>query len=163
MRSLNKVTLIGNATKDPELRYTPQGTAVCTFSIATNREWTDSSGQKKEEATFHRIVAWSKLAEIISQYLKKGSKVYLEGRISNRTWQDQQNVTHYATEIVADELILLDNKRTDQQQQQQVDVPVEVPPEPEATPEPAPVEPEPKVKSEKKVKTKKDEDEEMPF
>jgi single-strand DNA-binding protein len=154
MRSLNKVTIIGNTTKDPELRYTPQGTAVCTFSVATNREWTDSAGQKKEEATFHRVVAWSKLAEIISQYLKKGSKVYLEGRISNRQWKDPQGETRYATEIVADEVILLDNKRTEGE----VEVAVEAPPEPESVPEPV-VEPE--VKSEKKVV--KEETEDIPF
>ncbi len=131
MRSLNKVSLIGNATRDPELKYTPQGTAVCTFSIATNREWKDSTGQKKDEATFHRIVAWSKLAEIISQYLKRGSKCYIEGRLSNRSWKDQQGVMHYITEIVADELILLDNKGTGQQPVEEV----ETPPEPEQQPE----------------------------
>jgi single-strand DNA-binding protein len=112
MKSLNKASLIGNTTKDPELKYTPSGTAVCTFSIATNREWKDATGVKKEEATFHRIVAWSKLAEIISQYVVKGSKVYIEGRISNRTWKDQAGVDHYMTEIVADELILLDSKKS---------------------------------------------------
>jgi len=133
MRSLNKVMLIGNAVKDPELKYTPQGTAVCSFSVATNREWKDSTGQKKEEATFHRVIAWGKLGEIISQYLTKGSKVYLEGRLSNRQWKDQAGVDHYMTEIVADELILLDNKKT----VQQIVAPVEVPPEPE------PKEPEP--------------------
>jgi len=135
MRNLNKVMLIGNATKDPELRYTPQGTAVCTFNVATNREWKDSTGQTKSEATFHRITAWSKLAEIISQYLKKGSKVYLEGRLSNRSWKDPQGQDHYVTEIVADELILLDNRRT---VQQPVSTQVE-----ETSPEPEPVEPEP--------------------
>lgn len=129
MRSLNKVSLIGNVTKLPELRYTPQGTAVCSFSIATNREWKDSTGQKKEEATFHRIIAWSKLAEIIAQYVVKGSKVYLEGRLSNRTWKDQQNVDHYMTEVVADELILLDNRKAGQTA---VTVQEEEVPEPEA-------------------------------
>jgi single-strand DNA-binding protein len=162
MRSLNKVTLIGNATKDPELRYTPQGTAVCTFSVATNREWTDSAGQKKEEATFHRIVVWSKLAEIISQYLKKSSKVYLEGRISNRQWKDPQGETHYATEIVADEIILLDNRKTDQADESAV----EAPPEPEPVPVPEPTE-EVKPKTEDKVvKPVKEEEvneEDIPF
>ena len=112
MKNLNKVLLIGNATKDPELKYTPSGTAVCSFSVATNRDWKDSTGQMKSEATFHKVIAWSKLAEIISQYLKKGSKVYLEGRITNRQWTDKDGVIHYATEIVADELILLDNKNS---------------------------------------------------
>ncbi|MFA5460422.1 MAG: single-stranded DNA-binding protein [Candidatus Paceibacterota bacterium] len=115
MKNLNKATLIGNVVKDPELKYTPQGTAVVSFSVATNRDWKDTNGDKKEEATFHRLVAWSKLAEIISQYVVKGSKVYVEGRISNRTWKDQATgVDHYMTEIVADELILLDNKKTGQ-------------------------------------------------
>lgn len=115
MKNLNKATLIGNVVKDPELKYTPQGTAVVSFSVATNRDWKDAAGAKKEEATFHRVTAWSKLAEIISQYVVKGSKVYLEGRISNRTWKDQATgVDHYMTEIVADELILLDNKKTGQ-------------------------------------------------
>jgi len=114
MRSLNKSTLIGNVTKDPELRYTPSGTAVCSFSVATNREWKDSTGQKKEEATFHKVVAWSKLAEIISQYVKKGSKVYVEGRMANRSWNDQQGNPRNVTEVIADELILLDSKRVEQ-------------------------------------------------
>lgn len=134
MKSLNKVTLIGNATKDPELKYTPQGTAVCSFSIATNREWKDSTGQRKEEATFTRVVAWSKLAEIISQYLVKGSRAYIEGRLSNRSWKDQQGIDHYVTEVVADELILLDNKRVEQQATVEEVHPVEPePPEPEVT------------------------------
>ena len=88
-RSLNKVMLIGNLTRDPEMRYTPQGAAVCTFGVATNRSWTTESGEKKEDAEFHNIVAWNKLAEICSQLLKKGRKVYVEGRLSTRSWQGQ--------------------------------------------------------------------------
>lgn len=130
MRCLNKVMLIGNATKEPELRYTPQGIAVCSFTIATNREWKDSSGQIKSEATFHRVIAWSKLAEIISQYLTKGSKAYIEGRLSNRSWKDQQGQTHYVTEVIADELILLDSRRITQQPIQAI---MDNPPEPEPT------------------------------
>ena len=80
-RSLNRVQLIGNLTRDPELRYTPQGTTVCSFSIATNRNWTTDTGEKKEEVEFHRIVAWNKLAELCSQLLAKGRKVYLEGNM----------------------------------------------------------------------------------
>lgn len=140
MRSLNKATLIGNLTKDPELRYTPNGSAVCSFSIATNREWKDSTGAKKDEATFHRIVAWSKLAEIISQYVKKGSKVYVEGRLANRSWNDQQGNPRNVTEIVADELILLDSKRLDQGTQVAaapvVDNAQLLPPEPEVVKKP---------------------------
>ncbi len=84
-RSLNKVLLIGNLTRDPELRYTPQGTAVATFSIATNRQWKTESGDQKDEAEFHRIVAWDKLAEICSKMLKKGSRTFVEGRLQTRT------------------------------------------------------------------------------
>ena len=110
-RSLNKVLLIGNLTRDVELKYTPNGSAVCTFSIATNREWKDSQGQEKAETMFHRIVAWSKLAEIIPQFTMKGSKVFVEGRIVNRTWKDKAGVDHYITEIVANEVIVLDNRK----------------------------------------------------
>jgi len=114
-RSLNKVLLIGNLTRDAELKYTPNGSAVCTFSIATNREWKDSQGQEKAETMFHRIVAWSKLAEIIPQFTMKGSKVFVEGRIVNRTWKDKTGLDHYITEIVANEVIVLDNKKRIQQ------------------------------------------------
>lgn len=104
-RSLNKVELIGNLTRDPELRYTPSGTAVCTFGIATNREWTDSSGQHKEEAEFHNIVAWAKLAEICDQILHKGRKTYVEGRISTREWEGKDGQNRKTMEIVIDEMI----------------------------------------------------------
>jgi len=106
-RSLNKVTLIGNLTRDPELRYTPSGTAVCTFSLATNREWVDSAGQKQEEVEYHRVVAWSKLAEICSQLLNKGRKVYVEGRLQTRNWQGQDGQEKQTTEIVINEMIAL--------------------------------------------------------
>lgn len=88
-RSLNRVQLIGNLTRDPELRYTPSGSAVCTFGIATNRTWTTDSGEKREEVDFHNIVAWRKLAELCSQFLTKGRKVYVEGRLSTRSWTGQ--------------------------------------------------------------------------
>jgi single-strand DNA-binding protein len=109
-RSLNKVQLIGNLTKDPELRYTPSGRAVCTFSIATNRSWTTESGEKREEADFHRIVAWGKLGELCSQFLVKGRKVYVEGRLSTRSWQAQDGQQKSITEVVIDDMILLDSK-----------------------------------------------------
>src|SRR3972149_3758176 len=104
VKSLNKAQLIGNLTRDPELRYTPQGTAVVSFSVATNRQWNDSQGQQKDEVTFHRVVAWAKLAEICGQYLHKGTKVFIEGRISNREWDDKQGQKHNLTEIVADDM-----------------------------------------------------------
>lgn len=110
-RSLNKVELIGNLTRDPELRYTPQGTAVCTFGLATNRSWVTDSGEKKEEAEFHRIVAWNKLAELCSQLLAKGRKIYVEGRLSNRSWTGQDGVQKSVTEIIINDMIILDSRR----------------------------------------------------
>lgn len=109
-RSLNRVQLIGNLTRDPELRYTPSGSAVCSFSLATNRSWTTDTGEKKEEAEFHRIVAWNKLAELCSQFLTKGRKVYLEGRLSTRNWNAQDGTQKTTTEIIINDMILLDNK-----------------------------------------------------
>ena len=108
-RSLNRVQLIGNLTRDPELRYTPTGTAVVSFSIATNRSWTTDSGEKKDEADFHRIVAWNKLAEICSQFLTKGKKVYVEGRLSTRSWTGQDGVQKSTTEVIISDMILLDS------------------------------------------------------
>lgn len=111
-RSLNRVQLIGNLTRDPELRYTPNGNAVCSFSLATNRSWTTDTGEKREESDFHRIVSWNKLAEICSQFLTKGRKVYVEGRLSTRSWQGQDGAQRSTTEVVIDDMILLDNKRS---------------------------------------------------
>lgn len=112
-RSLNRVQLIGNLTRDPELRYTPQGTAVCSFGLATNRSWTTDTGERKEDTEFHRIVAWNKLAELCSQLCTKGRKVYVEGRLSTRTWAGQDGQQRTTTEIVIDDMILLDSKRPD--------------------------------------------------
>lgn len=110
-RSLNKVTLIGNLTRDPELRYTPTGAAVCTIGIATNRTWVTDSGEKKEETEFHRVVAWNKLAELCSQLLAKGRKVYVEGRLRTSAWQAQDGSQRTSTEIVIEDMIVLDSKR----------------------------------------------------
>lgn len=110
-RSLNRVQLIGNLTRDPELRYTPAGTAVCSFGIATNRNWTTETGEKKEEVEFHNIVAWNKLADICSQFLTKGRKVYVEGRLATRSWTAQDGTPRNRTEVVIDDMILLDAKR----------------------------------------------------
>jgi len=109
-RSLNRVQLIGNLTRDPELRYTPNGNAVCSFSIATNRNWTTDTGEKREEVDFHRIVAWNKLAEICSQFLVKGKKTYVEGRLSTRNWTAQDGTQKTTTEVVIDDMILLDGR-----------------------------------------------------
>jgi single-strand DNA-binding protein len=116
-RSLNRVQLIGNLTRDPELRYTPSGTAVCSFSIATNRNWTTDTGEKKEEVEFHRIVAWNKLAELCSQFLTKGRKVFVEGRLQTRQWNAQDGTQKQTTEIVISDMILLDSKRQAEQEQ----------------------------------------------
>lgn len=116
-RSLNRAQLIGNLTRDPELRYTPNGTAVCSFGLATNRSWKTDTGEKHEEADFHNIVAWNKLAEICSQFLLKGRKVYVEGRISTRKWTAQDGTQRSTTEIVISDMILLDSKRPDQEPQ----------------------------------------------
>jgi len=115
-RSLNRVMLIGNLTRDPELRYTPQGTPVCTFGLATNRSWQPSSGgERQEETEFHRIVSWNKLAELCAELLFKGRKVFTEGRLQTRNWTDAQGQERTTVEIVIDNMIVLDSKRKDDQ------------------------------------------------
>src|SRR5215813_5398130 len=101
MASINKVILIGNLGKDPELRYTPGGQAVCDLSIATTDQWTDKSGERKEQTEWHRVVVWGKQAENCSQYLSKGRQVYVEGRLRTRQWDDKEGNKRYTTEIVA--------------------------------------------------------------
>lgn len=107
-RSLNKVMLIGNLTRDPNLRYTPNNTAVCSFGIATNRTWVGADGgEKQERVDFHNIVAWSKLADICGQLLHKGDKVYVEGRLQSRDWKGDDGVERKTTEVVIDNMLLL--------------------------------------------------------
>lgn len=107
-RSLNKVLLIGNLTRDPNLRYTPNSTAVCSFSIATNRTWSPSDGgEKQERVEYHNIVAWSKLGEICGELLHKGDKVFVEGRLQTREWKGEDNQSRRTTEVVIDNMILL--------------------------------------------------------
>ena len=108
MFSLNRATVLGNCTRDPEMRQTATGQNVCSFGIATNRTWTDASGAKQEAAEFHNVVVWGKLAEICSQYLAKGRKVYAEGRLQTRQWDAQDGTKKSTTEIVADNVIILD-------------------------------------------------------
>lgn len=108
--SLNRAQLIGNLTRDPEVRQTSGGKSVCNFGIATNSRWTDASGQVQEKTEFHNIVVWGKLADICAQYTRKGSKVFIEGRIQSREWEGEDGVKRYRTEIVADNLIMLDRK-----------------------------------------------------
>lgn len=105
---LNRAQLIGNVTKDPELRTTATGQNVTSFSVATNSQWTDPQGQKQQRAEFHNLVAWGKLAEICSQYLTKGKKVYVEGRLQTREWDAQDGAKRRTTEIVLDNMIMLD-------------------------------------------------------
>lgn len=106
-RCLNRVMLIGNLTRDPELRYTPGGTAVCNFGLATNRRWTTSDGEQKEAAQFHRIVAWAQLAELCAQLLSKGDKVFVSGRIQYRKWEDSEEVQRESAEVIINDMILL--------------------------------------------------------
>lgn len=106
---LNKVQIIGRITQEVELRQTPNGQNVTTLSVATNRNWTDGSGMKQEQAEFHSVVLWGKLAEIAGQYLQKGKKVYLEGRLQTRSWEAQDGTKRYKTEIVGENMIMLDN------------------------------------------------------
>jgi single-strand DNA-binding protein len=114
-RSLNKVTLIGNLGNDPEVRSTTGGNRVATFSLATSRSWNDASGAKQEKTEWHRCVVWntknSQLADIVEKYVKKGDKIYVEGRIEYRQWQDKENQTRYSTEINVRELIMLGGGR----------------------------------------------------
>ena len=125
-RSWNRVELIGNLTRDPELRFTPNGAAVCTFGIATNRTYV-SEGEKKEEVDFHRIVAWNKLAELCNQLLKKGVKVFISGRLQTRSWEGQDGQQRQTTEIVVEDMILLTPKAAGEYTQaEEVPVPEEV-------------------------------------
>lgn len=107
---LNKVMIIGRLTRDPEMRTTPNGTNVASFSVATNLVWTDQSGKRQDKAEFHNVVAWRKLGETIAQYLRKGSRVYIEGRLQTRQWQAQDGSNRNRTEIVADNMIMLDGR-----------------------------------------------------
>lgn len=111
-RSLNRVTLIGNVGADPEVRTTPGGGRVAQFSLATSRRWTGQNGDQQEKTEWHRVIAWdnargAKLANLCEQYVKKGDKLYVEGRIEYRQWEDKDKQTRYATEIIANEIILL--------------------------------------------------------
>jgi len=102
--------LIGNVTRDPEMRSTPSGQSVCSFGVATNRVWKNQAGERQNKPEFHNIVAWGKMAETCSAYLKKGSKVYVEGRLQTRSWDDPTGVKKYRTEIVISNMIMLDKK-----------------------------------------------------
>lgn len=109
---LNKVMLIGRLTREPELRNIPSGQSVTNFGLATNRYWKGSDGQKQEQVEFHNIVLWSRLAEIVNQYLHKGSRIYIEGRLQTREWTGKDGVQRRTTEIVGENMIMLDGPRS---------------------------------------------------
>lgn len=110
MLNLNRAMILGNATRDAELRSTPNGRSVAGFAVATNRRWTDTDGERKEEVQYHEIVAWGKLAEIAGQIIKKGTKVYVEGRLQTRSWEGQDGAKREKTEIVAENIIALSGR-----------------------------------------------------
>ncbi|GLP95328.1 single-stranded DNA-binding protein [Paraferrimonas sedimenticola] len=109
-RGINKVIIVGNLGQDPEVRYMPNGNAVANFTVATSESWKDQQGQQQERTEWHRIVTYRRLAEIAGEYLRKGSKVYLEGKLQTRKWQDQSGQDRYTTEIVADQMQMLDTR-----------------------------------------------------
>ena len=111
--SANKVILVANVGQDPELQQTKNGIAVTTINVATRELWKDSDGNKQTRTDWHRVVFWRKLAELAAEYLKKGSKVYIEGRLRTRSWQDDNAQKHFITEVVADTFTMLDNKATE--------------------------------------------------
>jgi single-strand DNA-binding protein len=110
-RGLNKVMIIGHLGRDPEMRYTPSGRPVTTFSVATTRSWNTAEGERREETEWFNVVVWGSLAEICNQYLRKGQQVYLEGRLQTRRWDDPEGRKHFSTELVAKEMILLGERR----------------------------------------------------
>ena len=114
-RGLNKVMIIGHLGRDPEMRYTPSGRPVTTFSVATNRSWSTSDGERRTDTEWFNVVAWNKLAEICNQYLTKGQQVYIEGRLQSRRWEDSNGTKHTSVEIVANEMIMLGDRRADEE------------------------------------------------
>ena len=111
-RGLNKVMIVGNLGRNPEMRYTPSGRAVTSFSVATSRSWVNAEGARREETEWFNVVAWGNLAEICKQYLTKGQQVYVEGRLQTRGWEDQSGKKHYRTELVANEMIMLGERKS---------------------------------------------------
>jgi single-strand DNA-binding protein len=109
-KDLNKVMIIGRLGKDPEMRYTPGGSPVTTFSVAAGRQWKDGNGDLHEETEWFNVVTWNKLAEICNEHLRKASRVYIEGRLQTRQWQDQEGLSHYRTEVIASDMIMLDGR-----------------------------------------------------
>ncbi|MBD3360436.1 single-stranded DNA-binding protein [Candidatus Peregrinibacteria bacterium] len=116
MRSVNKVILIGNLTRDPETKETQSGQSITTFGIATNREWMTSEGENKKSTEFHEIVAWAKLAEICQKYLKKGKLVYLEGYLKTRSWENENGEKRFRTEVVLHDMIMLEKRKQSEEE-----------------------------------------------
>ncbi|MBI2451019.1 MAG: single-stranded DNA-binding protein [Parcubacteria group bacterium] len=102
--NLNKIFIIGNLTRNPEKRTTPQGQTVVSFGVATNKIWTDQQGQKQQKTEFHNVVAWRRLGDIVAQYLKKGSMIFVEGRLETRSWEDKEGIKRYRTDIIAENI-----------------------------------------------------------
>jgi len=122
-RSINKAIILGNLTRDPELKYTPNGAAVCTFGVATNRSWTTNEGQTKEDVQYHRIVAWNKVAELCGKLLSKGKKVYVEGRLVYRSFVGKDGQQRSITEIVLEDFIVLSSGRNTTTQEEPIEEP----------------------------------------
>jgi single-strand DNA-binding protein len=118
-RGLNKVMIIGRLGRDPEMRYTASGRPVTTFSVATSRSWNTSDGERRSETEWFNVVAWGSLAEICNQYLTKGQQVYIEGRLQSRSWNDSEGKPHTSVEIVANEMIMLGERRSQNEQHQE--------------------------------------------
>jgi single-strand DNA-binding protein len=156
MISLNRAMLVGNLTRDPELRYTPSGQPVCSFGLATNRRFKSASGELQERVEFHNIVAWGKLAEIVSQILKKGSKAYIDGRLQTRTWEGQDGIKRQRTEIIMENFIPLTPKGMTKEIEEIAEIiPKEEPPPEIIAEEPA------SKKSKTKSQEKKEKEEEI--
>ena len=116
MRSVNKVILIGNLTRDPEIKNTADGQAICTFGIATNRTWVTQSSERKSSSEFHELVAWGRLAELCHQYLKKGKLIYIEGYLKTRSWDTPEGVRKHRTEVVIQDMIMLEKRKHDEEE-----------------------------------------------
>ena len=120
-RGLNKVMIIGHLGKDPEMRYTPSGSPVTTFNVATSRSWTTSDGERRTETEWFTVVAWDRLAEICNQYLTKGRQVYIDGRLQSRSWEDKEGKRHTSVEVVANEMIMLGKRQSSDDQSDEVE------------------------------------------
>ena len=129
--SVNKVILIGRLGKDPDLRYTPGGKAVASFTLATNERWSGQDGQKKESTTWHNIVAWGRTAEVLKEYLRKGSEIYIEGRIDNRSWDDKEGKKRYTSEVIVQNFQFVGSRAGSEQQAPPSTGPDDVPPPPD--------------------------------